>query len=95
MKPKDFLIALYTALNAGDEGAINFYNALTHGTLQLKNENPKQYFKNLLILLDKYVDLEEITTDENNKKITIPDNWDWNTIEKLLAKEENTNSEIQ
>ncbi len=91
MTPQNFIVALYIAMEQGDKGSINFYNALTHGTLQLKNENPKQYFKNLLLLLNKYVDIKEVCNldaNENFDKIEIPDNWDWDTIEKLLTKEE-------
>lgn len=90
MTPVKFVAALYIAMSEGDKGAINFYNALIHGTLQLKYENPKQYFKNLLKLLNKYVDIKEIWNLEENEsvdKITIPGIWDWKTIEELLTKE--------
>ena len=91
MTPVKFVAALYIALSEGDIGSINFYNALIHGTLQLKNENPQQYFRNLLILLNKYLDIKEmfnLAENESIDKITMPDKWDWNTIEELLVKEE-------
>lgn len=47
MKLKEFLVALYVTLENSNEGTINFVNALTHGTIQHKANNPKLYYEQL------------------------------------------------
>ena len=92
MKPLDMLCILYILLEEDNEGAINFVNALTHGVIQKKKENPKEYYKSLLKLINMYgEDIIKGLIDKNNgniHKISIPDNWTWDDIEKLLSKEE-------
>ena len=91
MKLKEFLVALYVTLENSNEGTINFANALTHGTIQHKANNPKLYYEQLLKLLNMYGDdiLDGLgIKKEDRNSITLPDGWDWDSIEKFLSKED-------
>lgn len=97
MTPLKFIIALYVAIEHSN-GSINFVDALTKSTLQKKNKNPRQYFKELIKLLNMYDEgvIDDLVEKyESLNKITIPDNWTWADIEKLLTKEEDLPPEVQ